>query len=67
MNLKIRESIINNTKDDAIEELINTLNETVNQEDEIALPGLGVYFELLWNKSNENEKKEIIEKIKSAM
>jgi len=67
MNLKIRESIINNTKNDTMEETINALNETVNQEDEIALPGLGVYFELLWNKSNENEKKEIIEKIKSAM
>ncbi len=67
MNISIREHIINNFKEDSIEEIKDAVNESVESNDEMTLPGLGVFMSLLWENSNEDEKNKILDKIKLAL
>lgn len=67
MNIDIRNSIKDNFKDSSNEEIIESINSAISDADEITLPGLGVFFELLWNECNDNEKKDIIAKIKKGL
>lgn len=67
MNISIREHIINNFKEDSIEEIKEAVNESVESNDEMTLPGLGVFMSLLWENSNEDEKNKILDKIKLAL
>ena len=47
MDADIRKYIIENFKDDNINELEETINESINEGLEEALPGLGVFLEKL--------------------
>ena len=38
-----------------------------SDKDEITLPGMGVFFEILWLNSNEKEKNKIISIIKKGL
>ena len=67
MNIDIRKSIKDNFKNCSNEDILESINEAVNDSDEITLPGMGVFFELLWKESNDNEKNSIIEKIKKGL
>ncbi len=67
MNIDIRKSIKKNFKDSSDEEILESINEAVNDSDEITLPGMGVFFELLWKESNDIEKNNIVEKIKKGL
>jgi small acid-soluble spore protein I (minor) len=60
-NLKIKDYIINNFKDDDINTLRNTIVECINENDEETLPGMGVFFELIWTGSNEKNRKTMLE------
>lgn len=63
MNINIRENVLDNIKDENAASLIDTINESVNNEDEISLPGLGVLFELFWNNSDEKIRKDVVDNI----
>ncbi len=67
MNVSIREHIINNFKEDDINELKEAVNESVEGGDELTLPGLGVFMSLLWENSNDKERDKILDKIKLAL
>lgn len=67
MNINIRKSIINNFKEVNEKEMIESIEESIKKGDEITLPGLGVFFELLWNNSDKKIKKTIIEIIKKSL
>lgn len=67
MNVSIREHIINNFKEDDINELKEAVNESVESGDEMTLPGLGVFMSLLWENSNDKERDKILDKIKLAL
>ena len=67
MNLDIRENIINKIKNDNVEDIISTINESIITEDELVLPGLGVMIELFWNDLEEKEKFHIAEIIKKNL
>lgn len=67
MNIDIRKSIINNFKEVNEKEIIESIEESIKKGDEITLPGLGVFFELLWNNSDEKIKKTIIDIIKKSL
>ena len=56
-----------NTKKDSIQDLISSLNNIIPSDDELVLPGFGVFFELLWQELNDKEKQEIISKIKKKL
>lgn len=60
MNIDIRKSIISNFKDVEKEEIRKSIEESIRDNDEITLPGLGVFFEILWNNSDEEFKNTII-------
>ena len=49
MDIDIRKSIINNFKESDIKDIKTSIEESINDKDEITLPGLGVFFEILWN------------------
>ena len=47
MNLSIREHIINNFKGDNYDTLRKAIDEAVSEQDEVTLPGLGVFLEII--------------------
>lgn len=67
MDINIRQHIINNFEGDDYETLYKAINESVSTYDEYVLPGLGVFFELIWEESDEELKKELIEIIRKRV
>ncbi len=65
MNISIRNSIKNNFKDSDQDEIKQAINSSMNDKEEITLPGLGVFFEILWQNSDEATQNKIIETIKN--
>ncbi len=67
MDIDIRKHIINNFKDSDSNDIRESIEAGLNSKDEVVLPGIGVFFELLWNNSSEEEKNIIINKIKESI
>lgn len=67
MNIDIRNSIKDNFKDSSNEEIIESINSAISDADEITLPGLGVFLEILWKHSTSEEKSSIVDKIKKGL
>ena len=61
-NIDIRAYIISNFKEDNIEEIRNSIEESIASHDEDPLIGLGVLFELFWNNSTDEEKEKALSK-----
>ena len=60
MNLDIRSHIINNFKGDNVQVLKEPIEESIKNNDEITLPGMGVFFELVWQKADEEMKDKML-------
>lgn len=60
MNIDIREYIKNNFKGISNDDIRNSIEDALNSNDEITLPGLGVLFEIVWYNSSDKEKDAII-------
>lgn len=67
MDIDIRKSIINNFKESDIEEIRKSIEESISDKDEITLPGLGVFFEILWNSSDDTKKDYILQTLKKGL
>ena len=67
MDIDIRQHIINNFKGDNYETLRKAIDESVAAQDEITLPGLGVFFELIWENADNELKDELIMIIKKRV
>lgn len=67
MNIDIRKSIKSNFKNSSETEIIESINSSITDSEEITLPGLGVFFELLWKNSDEELKNKIINIIKNSL
>ena len=67
MNLDIRSHIINNFKGDDTSVLKDAIEESFKNNDEITLPGMGVFFELVWQKSDEDMKNKILNILESCV
>ena len=67
MDIDIRKSIINNFKGSDIEEIRSSIEESISDKDEIILPGLGVFFEILWNSSDDTKKDYILQTLKKGL
>lgn len=61
MNIDIRKSIINNFINCNKDEIQKSIECSIKDKEEITLPGLGVFFELLWE--NTENKDEILDVI----
>ena len=60
MNINIRNHITNNFKDANKDEIKASIAASIEQKDEITLPGLGVFFEIIWSNSDDNTKEYIL-------
>lgn len=67
MNLDIRQYIVNNFKNSGISELQESIEDSIKKGDEVTLPGLGVFFEVLWNNSDDNTRQNIMSTIKNNL
>ncbi len=65
--MSIREHIINNFKGDNYETLTKAIDESIASQDEVTLPGLGVFFEIVWENATQELKNELIEIIKKRV
>ena len=65
--MNIKDYIIQNFKDDDIDTIKKAIDESVNEYNEDTLPGLGIFFMLVWENSSDDEKNTILEKIKSNL
>ncbi len=59
--MNIKDYIIKNFKDCSIMDVRETVIASVNSNDEVVLPGLGVLFEMVWNDSDNNFRNEMVE------
>ena len=64
MNVSIRGHIINNFKNDDIATLKNAIEESIREKDEITLPGMGVFLEIIWSDADEELKDKMLDIIK---
>ena len=67
MEKSIRDYIIHNFKEDDIDTLRKAIEESIEEKDEVTLPGLGVFFEILWEDSNNELKDNILSILKSRL
>ena len=63
-DIKIRDYIINNFKDDDVNTIKNAIEQSIEEGDEVTLPGMGVFFEIIWQDSTDDEKTKILETLK---
>ena len=64
-DIKIRDYIINNFQDDDTETIKKAIEESIKEQDEVTLPGMGVFFEIIWTDANDEEKEKILEVLKN--
>lgn len=67
MDTDIRKYIINTFKDDNESEIRQSIEDSIDEGLEEALPGLGVFMEIIWNNASEELKKELLEILKAHM
>lgn len=65
--MNIKDYIVDNFKNDDENEIKTAIDEATKEYDENSLPGLGIFFMLIWENSSEEEKNTILEKIKSNL
>ncbi len=65
--MNIRKHIINNFKDDNYQALREAIEESIDSKDEITLPGLGVFFELVWENADQELRNNLIDLIKGGI
>jgi len=61
MDIDIRRHIINNFRDDDINTLRNAIEESIKEQDEIALPGMGVFLEIIWTDASDELKQQMLD------
>ena len=57
----------NNFKNSDVNEIKGSIEESIKDNDEITLPGMGVFFEILWNNSDDTKKDYILQAIKKGL
>ncbi len=67
MEINIRNSIIDNFKGADNEEIKNSIVSSLESNEEITLPGLGVFFEVLWKNSDENSQEYILNTLRDGI
>ncbi len=67
MNIDLRKYIINNFKDDNVEDIEKSINMSIDSKEEDPLIGMGVLFELAWVNSTKELKDEILSNIKKGI
>ena len=67
MNIDLRKYIINNFKDDNVDDIEKSINMSIDSKEEDPLIGMGVLFELAWLNSTKELKDKILSNIKKGI
>ena len=67
MNIDIRKSIIKNFTNSPKDEIKSSIESAIDEKDEVTLPGMGVFFELLWTNSDEENKEYILNTLEKVL
>ena len=67
MEIDIRKNIINNFKNCDVKEIEESIIYSIKEKEEITLPGLGVFFGLVWSKSSDEERNKILDILKDSL
>lgn len=63
----IRSYIINNFKNDKKENLRNAIEGSIEEQDEITLPGMGVFLEVVWQDADKELQDKILDIIMNRL
>ncbi|PID21512.1 small acid-soluble spore protein SspI [Sporosarcina sp. P3] len=66
MNFQIRDAISANMTNNSSTDVRSVIDDAIQRGEEHLLPGLGVFFEQLWKRSDEKEKAEITNELSQA-
>ena len=66
-NIDVRKYIISNFKEDSLEEIEQSISQSIESKSEDPLIGLGVLFELMWNYSNNDMRNSILKNKKKGL
>lgn len=67
MNIDLRKYIINNFKDDNVNDIEKSINMSIDSKEEDPLIGMGVLFELAWINSTKELREKILNNIKKGI
>lgn len=63
MDFQIRDAITTNMANHSAEDVRGVVEDAIQRGEEHLLPGLGVFFEKLWNSSGEQEKSKMVSEL----
>ena len=66
-DIDVRSYIINNFKEDTIEDIEKSIISSIESKSDDPLIGLGVLFEIMWNNSTNDLKSSILTNIKKGL
>ncbi|QGQ94645.1 small acid-soluble spore protein SspI [Paenibacillus psychroresistens] len=66
MNLNLRQAILQKVQDKSSEEIAKVIDDSIGG-DEMALPGLGVLFEVIWEHSEQDVQKQLSDTLKNNL
>ena len=58
--MSIKDYILNNFKNDNKESIKEAIVASINSKDEVTLPGMGVFMEIVWNNATDEMKNEML-------
>ena len=67
MEIDIRKNIIKNFKGALKDEIKASIVESINTGEEVTLPGLGTFFEILWKNSSIDEQDFILKTLENNL
>ena len=67
MNSSIRDHIVENFLNDSEESIRDAINSSVLESDEEVLPGLGVFFTLMWENADDSVKATTVKLIREKL
>lgn len=65
--MSIKDYILNNFKNDSKEDIKGAIDESINSKDEVTLPGMGVFMEIIWNNATNEMKDEMLNILESNL
>ncbi len=65
--MSIKDYILNNFKNDSKEEIGKAIEESAKSNDEVTLPGMGVFMEIIWENASDDLKKEMLNIIENNL
>ncbi len=65
--MSIKDYILNNFKNDSSDEIKMAIEESINSKDEVTLPGMGVFFSIIWESANDELKENMLKIIENNL